>query len=89
MRKIDRRLIDGELLPIDPGTVGQVLMVMSDGTHEFDNLLPDNPPEPAQVLVGQSGGTFVWFGNAVVVIPAGGSVPPGTPAGTVVVQEAE
>lgn len=86
MKKLDRRFIDGELLPVNPGTVGQVLMTMGDGSHAFANLLPTTAPQSAQTLTGQTGGTFFWFGNVTLVIPKGGAVPAGTPAGTIIVE---
>lgn len=85
MKKLDLRLIDADLVEVG-GTAGQVPVRQTDGSYEWEDVLPTEGVESPRVLTVLSGGSFAWVGNVVVVIPAGGSIPSGTPAGAVIVE---
>lgn len=79
-----------------------VRMIDASGTLTGDKFLaadgswkvPTPPIDEAQITPGASGQVLTstsanaeWIGNVVVLIPAGGSVPPGTPIGAIIMEK--
>lgn len=91
------RLGGSLFVPLDPGTwqIALVARTSSLGSTKGPEAtasperLPQDRVTPGAdgTVLTTVGGTATWFGSPVLLVDAGGSVPQGTPAGTVIVQK--